>query len=312
MHESYATGHEARECTRRTARGEPTAAIAPARSCAASRRGSCVAARSPCSRPPRPPPRRAQRAAGWLGVVADGPLGAADARRVGPDGDQRRRERARRGPLVRAPAVRPRRRRAARRRGALPRRRRGADRLRAPGRGRRRGGARAGSPCCRSFSRRRAGRPERPGDAASPAARSRDVRALPGGARAAATGRAARSGRERPELPRDADPRLADLERAEHHAATGPSSRSRAPTCGCCAPPHARSGRPTAARRSCSPGCRTRAGRRCARSTRPAARGHFDAVALHPYTARPANVLRIVRYARRVMRKAATRACRSG
>ena len=32
-------------------------------------------------------------------------------------------------------------------------------------------------------------------------------------------------------------------------------------------------------------------------------RGHFDAVALHPYTRRPANVLRLVRYARRVMRK---------
>jgi len=31
--------------------------------------------------------------------------------------------------------------------------------------------------------------------------------------------------------------------------------------------------------------------------------GHFDAVALHPYTARPADVLRLARYARRVMRK---------
>jgi hypothetical protein len=31
------------------------------------------------------------------------------------------------------------------------------------------------------------------------------------------------------------------------------------------------------------------------------ARGAFDAVAIHPYTARPADVLRIVRYARRVM-----------
>jgi len=35
---------------------------------------------------------------------------------------------------------------------------------------------------------------------------------------------------------------------------------------------------------------------------RAGGRGHFDAVALHPYTARPANVVRIVRYARRVMR----------
>jgi hypothetical protein len=33
------------------------------------------------------------------------------------------------------------------------------------------------------------------------------------------------------------------------------------------------------------------------------ARGAFDAVALHPYTARPADVLRIVRYNRRVMRR---------
>jgi hypothetical protein len=32
-------------------------------------------------------------------------------------------------------------------------------------------------------------------------------------------------------------------------------------------------------------------------------RGHFDAVALHPYTRKPSDVLRIVRYARRVMRK---------
>lgn len=31
-------------------------------------------------------------------------------------------------------------------------------------------------------------------------------------------------------------------------------------------------------------------------------RGHFDAVALHPYTAKPANVLRVVKRARRVMR----------
>jgi len=30
--------------------------------------------------------------------------------------------------------------------------------------------------------------------------------------------------------------------------------------------------------------------------------GHFDAVALHPYTGRPSDVLRLVRYARRVMR----------
>jgi len=33
------------------------------------------------------------------------------------------------------------------------------------------------------------------------------------------------------------------------------------------------------------------------------ARGSFDAVAIHPYTARPADVLRIVRYARGVMRR---------
>jgi hypothetical protein len=37
-------------------------------------------------------------------------------------------------------------------------------------------------------------------------------------------------------------------------------------------------------------------------------RGHFDAVALHPYTARPANVLLLVRYARRVMRRNGDRA----
>jgi hypothetical protein len=33
------------------------------------------------------------------------------------------------------------------------------------------------------------------------------------------------------------------------------------------------------------------------------ARGSFDAVAIHPYTARPADVLRIIRYTRRVMRR---------
>ena len=33
-------------------------------------------------------------------------------------------------------------------------------------------------------------------------------------------------------------------------------------------------------------------------------RGHFDAVALHPYTRKPADVLRLVRYARREMRRA--------
>jgi Glycosyl hydrolase catalytic core len=36
---------------------------------------------------------------------------------------------------------------------------------------------------------------------------------------------------------------------------------------------------------------------------RAGARGAFDAVAIHPYTARPADVLRIVRYNRRVMRR---------
>ena len=36
---------------------------------------------------------------------------------------------------------------------------------------------------------------------------------------------------------------------------------------------------------------------------RAGARGAFDAVAVHPYTARPADVLRIVRYMRRVMRR---------
>jgi len=36
---------------------------------------------------------------------------------------------------------------------------------------------------------------------------------------------------------------------------------------------------------------------------RAGGRRHFDAVALHPYTARPLNLVRIVRYARRVMRR---------
>ena len=36
---------------------------------------------------------------------------------------------------------------------------------------------------------------------------------------------------------------------------------------------------------------------------RAGGRGHFDAVALHPYTGKPADVLRLIRYARRVMRE---------
>jgi hypothetical protein len=35
---------------------------------------------------------------------------------------------------------------------------------------------------------------------------------------------------------------------------------------------------------------------------RAGGRGHFDAVALHPFTRRPADVLRLIRLARRVMR----------
>ena len=36
---------------------------------------------------------------------------------------------------------------------------------------------------------------------------------------------------------------------------------------------------------------------------RAGGRGHFDAVALHPYTRKPSDVMRLIRYARRVMRK---------
>ena len=55
--------------------------------------------------------------------------------------------------------------------------------------------------------------------------------------------------------------------------ATGARSRSRSPTCGCCAPRAAPCARPTRARARSSPGCRTRAGSRCARSTRRAGAG---------------------------------------
>ena len=80
-------------------------------------------------------------------------------------------------------------------------------------------------------------------------------------------------------------------------------SRSRAATCGCCAPPAAHCARPTRGarvdpRRPAEPelgGAAVDLRRR-----RPRA---FDAVALHPYTGKPRNVVKLVELARRVMRR---------
>ena len=192
---------------------------------------------------------------GWLGVVADGPLtepGFTAAERVGPAGRQRRRERAharsagarssRTGPPTPISA-RP-------TRSCWPPR---------PARARRPAGAPGHAGVGRAEPRR----------SGLPAARSGGLRPPAGRAGRAlradrlALGRASRGRRA-------TDPRLAGLERAEPDAllergAVGAvlrradeGRRTR------------RSPPPTLARRRSWRGCRTRAGARCARSTRPA------------------------------------------
>ena len=229
--------------------------------------------RSPSSAARAAAPRRAERSVprGWLGVVADGPLtsGGAMDRRVGPDGRQRRASpcgRRSTGPARSAAAPAPpdlahldARRRCRPRARGLPR---AADRDRARPAGR------------RSATGRRDLAAARPGALRGVPARAR--RPLrPAGL---VLGRAPRAAAR-------ADPRVADLERAEPHAlldraqpfapqlraAAARGARAR------CAPP-------TRARTIVSPGCRTRAGSRCARIYKAGGARPFDAVALHPYT----------------------------
>ena len=217
---------------------------------------------------------------GWLGVIADGPLtvGRGDGRRVGPDGLQRRRGRADRLLLAE---------RAARRRRAAglraPRRRRAAGR--AP---------RAARAADRDRHADLGGQPRRRRDL-SPA-RSRALRGLPARARGAATGPQGSLWAEHPEVaarPIRAwqiwnEPNLTRYWTPPQRPGLRPRLREAA------ARRRPRAARPpTPARARSSPGCRTRAGSRCGRSTRPAARGSFDAVALHPYTGKPRNVVRL-------------------
>ena len=219
---------------------------------------------------------------GWLGVIADGPLTdpatrsdgewdlmAAQRRRVGADGLRLARSAQPAG-------------------GA-------ADRLRAP-RTRvvlRRPRAR-GCRCCRSCTARPAGR-RPPGDAGLAAARHGGLRRLPDARWSRATGRTGSLWAEHPELAARADPRLADLERAEPHALLDRAQpfarryvkllRARA-----------------RALRAADPGSRTILAGLPNESWialraiyKAGGRGAFDAVALHPYTGKPRNVVRLDR-----------------
>ena len=100
----------------------------------------------------------------------------------------------------------------------------------------------------------------------------------------------------------DADPRLADLERAEPHALLVARSRSREP--------YVRLLRASRrALRAADPGSRTilaglpnESWIALRKVYKAGGRGAFDAVALHPYTGRPRNVIRLIEFARREMR----------
>ena len=98
-----------------------------------------------------------------------------------------------------------------------------------------------------------------------------------------------------------ADPRVADLERAEPDALLERRPLGAVLRRSCSRPPTRRSRRPTPARRRSSPACRTRAGRRWRRSTTPARAARSTSSTLHPYTGKPKNVIRIVKIVRRVM-----------
>ena len=143
----------------------------------------------------------------------------------------------------------------------------------------------------------------RPGDLDLAAARPGAVRALPARARRALRARGlAVGGAARPAA--RADPRLAGLERAEPHALLVASSRSRAPTSRLLRRRRTRAARaPTRARTVVLAGLPNVSWMALRAIYEAGGRGRFDAVALHPYTRRPRDVVRLVRYARRVMRK---------
>ena len=135
-------------------------------------------------------------------------------------------------------------------------------------------------------------------------ARSAALRRLP--ARAGRPLRAAglavgRAPRDR----RAADPRVADLERAEPHAlldaAARPGLRAQLREAAARRAPALRAADPGRARSS--PGSRTSRWIALRRVYKAGGRRSFDAVALHPYTGKPRNVVRLAEYARREMRR---------
>ena len=231
--------------------------------------------------PPRPhaaQPRRCR--AGWLGVVADGPLtdpAFAVGRRVGPARGQRRRGRARRVLLAPDPARRRRRRRLQRHR-----------------RARRSPPPSAGSACCRSCRARRPGRRCNPGD-------RRLAPARPGDFAAFLTALVTRYGpngsfwAEHPEV-------VTQPIRAWQ--IWNEPNLTRYWNVGAWAPPYVKllkaahaalQATPTRARRRSSPACRTRAGRRCSAIYDAGARGALRRRRAAPVHGQAENVIRIVK-----------------
>ena len=165
----------------------------------------------------------------------------------------------------------------------------------------------AGSTCCRPSTRSRTGSRRLEGCAAPPTARARSPRRTP--ASGSASGAPSSPPRSRrygpdgallgraPDRPGPADPRLADLERAELARLLPAAARRRPLRRPAAAPPRRRSAARTPAPRSCSAGCsatrstgaRAASGRptTCASSTRiPGIEAAFDGVAVHPYASR--------------------------
>ena len=221
-------------------------------------------------------------------------------RRVGPDGDQRRRVGARRGALERAAAVRERRRGAARQAGrfrdagGVPTDFSGLDALVAAA-------AQRGLAVLPVVQATAGWAARRPGDATSP---PRDPATF-GRFLSALVERYGPRGSlwdERPELPRVPirDWQVWNEPNITRYWSEQPFARSYV---------RAAAGRRTRALHAADPGATVvlaglpnKSWKALRSIYRAGGRGHFDAVALHPYTGKPADVLRLVRYARRVMR----------
>ena len=158
-------------------------------------------------------------------------------------------------------------------------------------------GAAGGAPDAATGRRRSRGRAPRR-RRAGPAAYTQFLTAP----RSAATGRPARCG---PSSRRSRGCRSATGRSGTSRTsrATGPSSRSRAPTCGCCKASRR-------ALRAADPGSRTilaglpnESWIALRKVYKAGGRRAFDAVALHPYTGKPRNVIKLIEFARREMRK---------